>query len=263
MSVLGDNEREHTSTPQQIFFPDARMRRSPEPMNAGASRGAVCALTHTPDFSLPVRDEMSAGSAMRANSMAYVRQRTDCRLRPSRQSARRESHREITMKTNYVLVLAVVGAFAAGQSLADKPSWAGGGKGKGQSAEHGGKSESRQGGSTAGNEGPSRVATREYFADGHRTIVREYYSDEFRSGRCPPGLAKKHNGCMPPGQAKKWTVGRPLPRDVIYYDVPAPLLAQLDRAPAGHRYARVASDILLITLGSGTVIDAIQNLGRS
>ena len=29
------------------------------------------------------------------------------------------------------------------------------------------------------------------------------------SGRCPPGLARKHNGCMPPGQAKKlYNVGQ-------------------------------------------------------
>jgi hypothetical protein len=34
-------------------------------------------------------------------------------------------------------------------------------------------------------------------------IVREYYVEQFRSSRCPTGLAKKHNGCMPPGQAKK------------------------------------------------------------
>jgi hypothetical protein len=169
------------------------------------------------------------------------------------------------LKTNYMLVLAVAGSIAAGPSLADKPSWAGGGKGKGQDVEHG-KSDS---GARGGDQGSSRdkaastVVKREYFADGHRTLVREYYSDEFRHGRCPPGLAKKDNGCMPPGQAKKWTVGRPLPKEVIFYDVPAPLLAKLDRAPAGHRYARVASDILLITLGSGTVVDAIQNLGRS
>jgi hypothetical protein len=170
-----------------------------------------------------------------------------------------------------MLVLAVVGAFAAGQSLADKPSWAGEGKGKGkgQSADHGAKPESKQGGNSGGGEGSSRdkagttVVTRQHFADGHRTIVRDYYSDEFRHGRCPPGLAKKDNGCMPPGQAKKWAVGQPLPREVIYYDVPAPLLARLEPAPAGHRYARVASDILLITRGTGTVIDAIQNLGRS
>src|SRR5947209_3189440 len=27
-------------------------------------------------------------------------------------------------------------------------------------------------------------------------------------GRCPPGLAKKHNGCMPPGQARKLARGQ-------------------------------------------------------
>src|SRR5687767_1731341 len=146
-----------------------------------------------------------------------------------------------------MLVLAVVGAFAAGPSLADKPSWAGGGKGKEQSAGQSGKSAGKQD-AQRDSAGTSRI-THGHFGDNQRTIVRNYYDDEFRGGRCPPGLAKKHNGCMPPGQAKKWTVGRPLPRDVIYHNVPAPLLAQLDRAPAGHRYARVASDILLITLG--------------
>ncbi len=32
-------------------------------------------------------------------------------------------------------------------------------------------------------------------------------------------------------------------------------------APAGHRYVRVAADILLIAVGTSMVIDAIQDLG--
>ena len=67
---------------------------------------------------------------------------------------------------------------------------------------------------------------------------------------------------MPPGQAKKWTVGRPLEREVIYYDVPSALVVQFDRPPSGYRYVRVESDILLIALATGIVIDAIQDLGR-
>jgi Ni/Co efflux regulator RcnB len=67
---------------------------------------------------------------------------------------------------------------------------------------------------------------------------------------------------MPPGQAKKWTLGRPLPGDVIYYDVPQQLVVQLGSPPAGYRYARVATDILLIAIGTGMVMDAIQDLGR-
>lgn len=37
-----------------------------------------------------------------------------------------------------------------------------------------------------------------HFGDRHREIVREYYGERYRSGHCPPGLAKKRNGCMPP-----------------------------------------------------------------
>jgi hypothetical protein len=93
-------------------------------------------------------------------------------------------------------------------------------------------------------------------------IVRDYYAEQFRGGRCPPGLAKKHNGCMPPGQAKKWRVGQPLPRDVVYYEVPQPLVVQIGPPPPGYRYVRVASDILMIAIGTRMVADAIQDLGR-
>jgi hypothetical protein len=102
----------------------------------------------------------------------------------------------------------------------------------------------------------------EHFGDRHRTVAHDYYSEQFRSGRCPPGLAKKQNGCMPPGQAKKWSVGEPLPRDVTYYEVPPALVVQFGRPPTGHRYVRVAGDILLLAVGTRMVVDSIQNLGR-
>ncbi len=101
-----------------------------------------------------------------------------------------------------------------------------------------------------------------YFGEPQRVVVRTYYGEQFRSGRCPPGLAKKNNGCLPPGQAKKWGIGQPLPREVVYYSVPQPLLVQLNPAPIGHRYVRVAADILLIAIGTGLVIDAIEDLSR-
>jgi hypothetical protein len=77
-----------------------------------------------------------------------------------------------------------------------------------------------------------------------------------------PGLAKKHNGCMPPGQAKKWVIGRPLPRDVIFYDLPPAVAINIGPPPIGYRFVRVASDILMISIGTGMVIDAINDLGR-
>lgn len=101
-----------------------------------------------------------------------------------------------------------------------------------------------------------------HFGDHERVVVREYYEDRERLGRCPPGLRKKHNGCMPPGQAKKWKKGRPLPRTVIYHDLPPSVVIQIGIPPSGHKYVRVAADILLIAVGTGMVVDAIEDLGR-
>ncbi len=100
------------------------------------------------------------------------------------------------------------------------------------------------------------------FGEQERFAVRDYYGAQARGGKCPPGLAKKRNGCMPPGQAKKWTMGRPLPRDVIYHDLPYDLRVRLPAPPAGHRYVQVAGDVLLIAVGTAMVVDAVQDILR-
>ena len=101
-----------------------------------------------------------------------------------------------------------------------------------------------------------------HFGDRERVVVHEYYQEREQKAGCPPGLRKKHNGCMPPGQAKKWHKGRPLSREVIYYDLPPRIIVQIGAPPAGHKYVRVAADILLIAIGTGIVVDAIEDLGR-
>ena len=98
------------------------------------------------------------------------------------------------------------------------------------------------------------------FDSRQRDIIHDYYGPRFQSGRCPPGLAKKYNGCMPPGQTRKWGVGRPLPANVMFYDLPPHLIGQLGTPGPGYRYVRVAADILLIAVGTGMVTDAIVDL---
>ncbi|MBI3223057.1 MAG: RcnB family protein [Nitrosomonadales bacterium] len=100
-----------------------------------------------------------------------------------------------------------------------------------------------------------------YFDDANRRIINDYYGAKFRTGKCPPGLAKKNNGCLPPGQAKKWAVGQPLPSDLRRYNLPKDLLVRLPAPPSGHRYVRVASDILLIAVGTSLIVDAIEDIG--
>ena len=160
-----------------------------------------------------------------------------------------------SLQRNIALALFVTGVFVTGPVFSDKPDWAGHGKpDKGaQDARNGDRRDDRR--------DDRRESRSRYFGDRQRTVVREYYQDSFRHGNCPPGLAKKHNGCMPPGQARKWQLGRPLPRDVVYYDLPPRVVVSLGVPPAGHKYVRVASDILLIAVGTGMVVDAIDDLG--
>jgi Ni/Co efflux regulator RcnB len=161
------------------------------------------------------------------------------------------------------LALVIGGLLAVGPAMAGQPDWAGG-KGKGKSGQDDRDRADRRDddrGSRRGGDDRSERKHR-HFEDRHVVVVREYYTEQFRTGRCPPGLAKKRNGCMPPGQAKKWRMGRPLPREVIYYHVPQPLVLQIGAPPPGYRYVRVSSDILMIAIGTGMVVDAIHNLGR-
>jgi Ni/Co efflux regulator RcnB len=102
-----------------------------------------------------------------------------------------------------------------------------------------------------------------HFNNEKRVQVLSYYEEEFRGGHCPPGLAKKNNGCMPPGQAKKWRMGRPLPQSVVVYEVPPALVARIGAPPAGYRYVRCDSDILLISIRTRVVADVIVDLGRA
>lgn len=163
----------------------------------------------------------------------------------------------------------ILAAFLAGPAFADKPEWAGGGKPEraGGPRERGDKHPDKRSEQERDREHRSERAgssprASAYFTDRHREAVHRYYGDRFRAGDCPPGLAKKRNGCMPPGQAKKWRIGAPLPRDVMWYDAPGDIVLRLGMPPEGHRFVRVAADILLISVGTGMVVDAIEDLSR-
>jgi len=168
-----------------------------------------------------------------------------------------------------------------GTAMADRPEWAGS-RDSGDEHEHHSKHkhgkggdrdrdedrrdddrrESRQQDRYQANRAGVEIQIGGYFGDTQRTETHEYYKERSRSGHCPPGLAKKHNGCMPPGQARKWAMGEDLPRDVTYRAIDPAIQIRLGTPPQGHKFVRVASDILLIAVGTGLVVDAIQDLGQ-
>jgi len=171
-----------------------------------------------------------------------------------------------TMTMGRGIALLMAATLVCSTSFAEKPEWAGGGKNKGnkheQQAEQSEHGNQEPGGKKAKkNKQSAEVKVGGYFVPQQRVVVQNYYGKQFKAGHCPPGLAKKNNGCLPPGQAKKYAIGQPLPRDIVYYPVPAAVVVQLGAPPAGHKYVRVATDILLIAVGTSMVVDAIQDLG--
>jgi Ni/Co efflux regulator RcnB len=106
---------------------------------------------------------------------------------------------------------------------------------------------------------PDNTYRARHFSDRHRRAVFTYYWQEFHRGSCPPGLARNSSGCSSPIRARKWRIGRPLPRDVVAYELPAELSAHLPLPQSGSRYVRVGADILLIGLRNGVVVDAIED----
>ena len=166
------------------------------------------------------------------------------------------------------LTLAAAGVLFTTGALAEKPD--GNGKGKPDKAEKHSKSNkgdkghrddgpghAKNKGNGNSNDKGHEVRVGGYFNDAQRPVARSYFENQYRTGRCPPGLAKKNNGCMPPGQARKWSVGQHLPRDVVHYSLPPSVVVQLGAPPQGHRYVRVGADILLIALATQLVVDAI------
>jgi Ni/Co efflux regulator RcnB len=165
--------------------------------------------------------------------------------------------------------LLLLSALIAMPALAEKPDKAGKGHKASQHQKYDGGDRDRRGDRDGRDhdqdhdqDGGVDVHVNLGFDDRQRVLVRDYYHDEFQGGHCPPGLAKKGNGCMPPGQAKKWRRGAPLPRDVVYYDLPPSLVVEIGVPPPGYKYVRVAADILMIAVGTGIVVDAIDDLSH-
>ena len=101
--------------------------------------------------------------------------------------------RKITRQINRILALILAGLLATSSTaLAEKPPWAGG-QGKGGKPEQQDQQQSHEvgkGGSADQRHGDAG-RTNVYFNDNHRNVVHDYYAEQYRSGRCPPGLAKK------------------------------------------------------------------------
>ena len=97
-----------------------------------------------------------------------------------------------------------------------------------------------------------------HFTARHQAAVSKYYRNEFDTGTCPPGLVHVAEGCMSPIRTRTWQIGKSLPRNLIAYELPPELAAQLPSPRGGGRYVRVATDILLIAPDNAIIVDAVR-----
>ena len=98
--------------------------------------------------------------------------------------------------------------------------------------------------------------------DAHqREAASAWFAETHGRGKCPPGLAKKHNGCLPPGQAKKrYAVGHPWPQGIVLVEPPRELVVRIGPPPSGYRYAMLDGDLVKLAVGTLLVVDAIDGL---
>lgn len=156
-----------------------------------------------------------------------------------------------------LIALAIASVCFAGPSIAknDKGQEHGGGRAEKQMDRDENRADKRQ---------REDIRQGEHFNDQHRALARDYYGQTYGNGKkCPPGLAKKHNGCMPPGQVNKnLTVGQTIPSGVRLYPVPQQLISGLPPAPIGTRYVRIGNEIVLIRQQNNSIVDIINGLLR-
>lgn len=181
------------------------------------------------------------------------------------------------MRTSSIAILSLLCAALVSPALADndknKGNQGGGGSKGGDKADKHDNDNNNNGKGGRGNNGvvieqraasPSIVVVpyqQVVVVDRDRNLVRTYYRNEYAAGRCPPGLAKKNNGCLPPGQAKKmWSVGQPLPPQVVYYPIQRELWTQLTPPPYGYEYVQVDDDIVLMLTATRVIAALLGNI---
>ncbi len=168
----------------------------------------------------------------------------------------------MTRKLIATLLLIALPALPA---FAEKPDKSGKSKGKGnaEKSHDGGSGKGKSQGDGGSHDDDSNGDHYQYrrFSSDDRNGWHDYWEHEYQRGNCPPGLAKKHNGCRPPGQAKKrYSIGHPLPRDVVIIEVPVLLLPRLAPIRPGYRYGIVDGDLVQLAIGTLLVVDAIEGL---
>lgn len=100
------------------------------------------------------------------------------------------------------------------------------------------------------------------FQPAEREVIIRYLTRDY-GGKCPPGLAKKHNGCIPPGHQARYRPGVILEDDVEWHEPPVEIIEHLRPAPLHTRYVMVDQNVLLVSEATKKILDAVVLLSAT
>lgn len=115
------------------------------------------------------------------------------------------------------------------------------------------------------NEKHSRTISRSSsyrFQPAEREVIIRYLTRDY-GGKCPPGLAKKHNGCIPPGHQARYRPGIILDNEAEWQEPPVEIIEHLRPAPIHTRYVMVDKNVLLVSEATKKILDAVVLLSAT
>jgi Ni/Co efflux regulator RcnB len=96
---------------------------------------------------------------------------------------------------------------------------------------------------------------------------QQYSAPPARRVSAPPRHTQRHMKPLPRSKyashhrhGRSWQMGRAVPRTVVYHDVSSPHIYGLAPPPRNHRYVRVGTDILLLAIGTGLIVNALYDI---
>lgn len=100
---------------------------------------------------------------------------------------------------------------------------------------------------------PTEQQVEVHLSGDEATVVREY----FVQYGCPSGLVEIDGRCVAPDvTVKRYSIGQPLPPDVIIVDPPGDLVTRLPALPEDYAYRIVDGDLVVVRKSTLVVLDA-------
>jgi Ni/Co efflux regulator RcnB len=108
----------------------------------------------------------------------------------------------------------------------------------------------------------AQSAAQVLFSDLERQMIMDYYARQGASGGGGRGQGRGHGGGLPPGLQRHLDRGGSLPPGLARHGLPPGLAGQLPPPPSGYLRQIVGSDVVLVSIATGIIMDIIRGVVR-